>query len=235
VNRDPEKVFKANAKMRVMADKAPAEFLMSSLEYRAVFREPIFSAFETRTEIVKVLYDAFREWNVTFEDITLRSVVMTANDLQVGCDLLSKRVTFTVMLNSCTLVVTNPNWSEAPLIQQLVERGLGAVHAIGGAVWNQTVTLAMHIRGAGQSRLERTARFRPSLTGGPPTKKELGFAFCVYADDISWLIDLSAVYSDALFVKIVRSFEASITFDQIGATLYNDEREVLDLVELTLV
>ena len=217
-----------------MSEKVPAEFLLPTFEYRTVFVDPIFSAFEKPTGIAHVLYHALSEWNPTLDYINLRSIPSTANDLQVSCDLFSKRLTFAVQVNGCVLTVTNTNWSEAELIQSIVKKGVGAVEAItGGVVKTQTALLAMHVRGPGQSRQERMERFRPSI--GLPVRKESGFGFCAYGEDISWLIDLSAVYADALFVRIFRIFDASTSIEEISTTLYNDEEKLLDLLELSIV
>lgn len=92
-----------------MAEKVPAEFLLTTLEYRAIFVDPIFSAFEKPTGIADILYHTFHDWDPTFDNINFRSIPSTANDLQVSCDLFNKRVIFAVQVNGCVLTVTNPN------------------------------------------------------------------------------------------------------------------------------
>ena len=216
-----------------MSEKAAAECLFTTLEYRAIFENPIFSAFEKPTSIADILYHAFLEWNPAFDNINFRSIPSTANDLQVSCDLFNKRLTFAVQVSGCVLTVTNPNWSEVELIQNIMQRGLGAMAAITGeTIKNQTTVLVIHLKAKGKSRLELTERFRPPI--GLPVKRESAFGFCVYGDDISWLIDLSAVYPDAVFVRIFRIFEASIPIEEISKTLYNDEHELLGLMELSI-
>ena len=219
-----------------MSEKVQAEFLLTTFEYRTIFVDPIFSAFEKPTAIGDVLYHALREWGPTFDNISFRSIPSTANDLQVTCDLLNKRVTFAVHVYGCVVTMTNPNWSEAQLIRNLIEKGVGAVEGITGAVVKiRTAALAVHIKGQGKSRQERINRFRPAVADLLPVKNESGFGFCVYGEDISWLIDLSQVYPDALFVRIIRMFDASISNEEVSSTLYKDEEKLLDLLELSIL
>jgi hypothetical protein len=221
--------------MCFMTDRPLAEFPLALFEYRAVFEQPVFAAFERPMVIADALFAAFREWNLLFENITLRSLPMTANDLQVACDLLNKRVTFTVSVGGISLLVTNPNWTEAPLIRNIMQRGLvGAEAGAKGVIKELIATQTMHVKAPGKSVQELTARFRPNV-GGPGMQKEVkGFGFCIYGQEISWLVDLSALYSDAIFVRIIRIFGPSISFEEIAAALYKDEIEIFDLLGLRI-
>ncbi len=216
-----------------MTAKILADIPLSVFEYRAVFQYPIFAAFEKPTVIAAALYEAFREWNVTFENITLRSAPATANELHVGCDLFNKRVVFAVMVSAASLIVTNPNWSEAALVQAINNRGMSAVQSsTQGVVKEQIVTLAMHLKPKGKSIKEITSRFRLLDSGPGIDDRVRGFGFSVYGEEMSWLIDLSAGYSDALFLRINRVFGASTPFEEIAATLFKDEEAILNILEL---
>ena len=61
-----------------------------------------------------------------------------------------------------------------------------------------------------------------------------GFGFCVYGQETIWVVDLSALYADAIFVRATRVFDASISFEQIAALLYKDEVAIFDLLELRI-
>ena len=56
-----------------------------------------------------------------------------------------------------------------------------------------------------------------------------------YGEDISWLVDLSAVYPDAFFVRIIRVFEPSKSAEEMATSLYKDEHDILNLLELNVV
>jgi hypothetical protein len=90
----------------------------------------------------------------------------------------------------------------------------------------------MHLRPQGKSLKEITERFRLLDSGPGIDDRVRGFGFSVYGEDISWLVDLSAVYSDALFLRINRVFGASIPFEEIATTLFKDEEAILNILEL---
>lgn len=219
---------------KVVADKTLAAFPLSTFEYKVLLADPIFAAFDTPTKIAESIFRAFREWNVAFENITFRTFSSSANDLQVGCDFGDKRVSFVIQVQSCTLTVTNPNWSEAELIKTLMRQGIFAMgESTKGVPRRQSAVLAMHVGGLGLTRADRLAKFRPSIDF--PMKSDGGFGFCLYGENCSWLIDLSGIYGDALFVRIDRAFDASIPIDEVAASLYKDELKILDLLDLSLV
>ena len=112
-----------------MAEKTLAETPLCVFEYRATFQDPIFAAFERPAIIADALYRSFREWNVTFENISWKALPVNASDLQIVCDLFNKKVTFTVMLGVVSVLVTNPSGSEAALIEAIVRSGMSAVQA----------------------------------------------------------------------------------------------------------
>jgi hypothetical protein len=43
---------------------------------------------------------------------------------------------------------------------------------------------------------------------------------------------LSALYNEAIFVRINRVFGPSISFEEIATVLYKDESEIFDVLEL---
>lgn len=218
-----------------MSEERPlAEFVSSFIEYKVTFEAPVFTAFEQPTTIAEALHTAFHEWNPAFENLTFRSLPTSANDLQVGCDLFNKRVTFTISPGSGTLLMLNPNWAEAQLVQKLAASGVYAAGRIGAKPKEQTVTLTMHVKAPGKSAKDLTARFRPDIKGPEMDREVRGFGFCVYGQEALWVVDLSALYADAVFIRAARSFDASISFEQIAALLYKDEVQIFDLLELRI-
>lgn len=216
-----------------MAEKTPAEISLCVFEYRSTFQDPIFAAFERPAIIADALYRSFREWNVTFENISWKALPVNANDLQIVCELFNRRVTFTVMLGVVNVLVTNPNWSEVALIEALVRSGMDAVQAsTNGITREQGVTLALHLKPQGKSTGEVTARFRAIPSGPGIDKDTKAFAFSVYGRDITWLVDLSAIYPGAVFVRTSRVFGPSIPFEEIARSLKKDEDDILEILEL---
>ena len=218
-----------------MAEKTPAEIPLCVFEYRATFQDPIFAAFERPEIIAGALYHSFREWNVTFENISWKALPVNASDLQIVCDLFNKRVTFTVTLGVVSVLVTNPNWSEAALIEAIVRSGMSAVQtSTNGLTKEQGATLALHLKPQGESTEEVTARFRAIPSGPGIDKDTRAFGFSVYGRDITWLVDLSAIYPGSVFVRTTRVFGPSIPFEEIARSLKKDEDDILEILQLRI-
>ena len=218
-----------------MAERTLAEVQLSLFEYRANFQDPIFAAFERPGIIADALYRSFRQWNVGFENIIWKALPVNANEVQLVCELLNKRITFSVMLGVTSMLVTNPSWSEGALIAAIASSGMSAVQASTGGVTNQqAVTLAMHLKPDGKSAREVTARFQAIKTGPGIDNALKGLGFSVYGHDISWLVDLSAVYPGSLFVRTNRVFGPSTPFDEIARAVKKDEDSILDILELRI-
>jgi hypothetical protein len=131
--------------------------------------------------------------------------------------------------------VTNPDWSQEQAISQIATAGLRAVQNSSGVSFRRyLISLLMHVKPEHRTLSDVSADFlalkSPKISG--PTIKARGFS--VYADDFSWVVDSSAIYEGALFLKIVRSFEPDISFPQMAAALRADQGELLGTLQLTV-
>ena len=67
-----------------------------------------------------------------------------------------------------------------------------------------------------------------SVAGAPVSS--LGFA--VHRDDLVWVVDKSAAFANALFVRLDRWFGTDDSFEQIARQLNDDEGKLLDMLGL---
>lgn len=218
-----------------MAQKIPAEVALSFLEYRATFREPLFEIWGQHGSLVHAVYRAFREWNVGLENVTAKESPANASEIQVNFNLLNWKAVFGVGIGSASLIITNPDWSEAEIIKKIARAGLEAVVRSSKAeIEKQLATLLMHLRPRGKSIHDITSKFVHSNLGKTIGERTRGFGFSVYGEESLWVIDLSATYSDALFVRITRNFNGSVPIENVALELQKDENRLLDMLELNL-
>ena len=216
-----------------MSEKTKAEVLLAFLEYRAFYREPLFEAWGQHGTLVHSLFQAFREWDLRLENITAKENPANASEIQVNFNLLNWKAVFSLGIGSVGLVVTNPNWSEVELIVKIGHAGLRALLETSKAqIDRQTATLSMHLKPQGRSVVDLTSKFVHPETGKTLTTSPKGFGFSVYGDQSSYVVDLSASYSDALFVRITRTFGSSVQLEEIAKELDRDEHRVLNILDL---
>lgn len=216
-----------------MPEKSHAEVPFAFLEYRATFKDPIFEAWDKHGAIVRAAYNAFRGWNINLENISGKQQPANAGEIQVTFNLLNGRVLFNVGLGFASIFVTNPSWEEAELITKLARSGMEAVRDSAKAeIEKQLITLAMHLKPEGRSIRELTSQFVRTDVLGVMGNKVRAYGFSVYQENSLWVVDASALYPDALFARITRTFGPAIPFEEIAAGLRKDEDNLLELLEL---
>src|SRR5713101_7853753 len=110
-----------------MPEKIHADIPLSFFEYHATFQEPLFDVPRFVSDVVKAVFREFRRLDIALENVTPKPNPPNLGEVAVTFALFGGRVTFTVRLGSIALVVQNPNWSEEPLIADVVRTGVAAV------------------------------------------------------------------------------------------------------------
>src|SRR2546425_12318944 len=112
-----------------MSGKTHADIPLSFFEYRAVYREPIFDFHKLYGEVSQAVFRAFREWNVSLENVSHKQNPLNFSEVSTTFSLFGGRLAFNVGLGASGLLVTNPSWSEADLISKIANAGVEAVQS----------------------------------------------------------------------------------------------------------
>jgi hypothetical protein len=212
-----------------------AQSLLAFLEVQAVYGSPNFE-FSTRgSAVMSAVFEAFKPWNIALANISAKQNPSSVGEVAIVFSLQNSRLTFTVGVGAATLLVTNPDWSQEQLVSQVAMAGLQAVQSAAGVTFRQyLLSLLMHVKPERRTLRDISANFlsfkSPRILS--PTVKARGFS--VYADDFSWVVDSSAMYEEALFLKMVRTFEASVSFAEMASVLRADQGELLGSLDLTV-
>lgn len=218
-----------------MAEKTAAEVRVSSLQYRAVFAKPIIAQWGKTADLAQALFEAFREWNVSLENIASNQFPGNFGQVELSVQqFLQGRFTFRVGLDAASLSVWNPNWTEVSTIKGVALAGVEAIRQILRVeLASHDVILDMHLTPQKRSRLELTSRFLP--TDLKQTDKDFeGYGFLLHRKNILWHIDLSALFPDALYLRLFRSFAPTVSLDEIASTVQHEEVELLDYLGLSV-
>ncbi len=216
-----------------MAETTHASVLLSFLDYRAVYREPVFDLDKLDNEACRAAYLAFRPWNVALENITFKEDPVNVGEIATHFAFPSGRFVFSIGVGAIGFFVTNPNWSEAELAAKVLRTGLDAVRkALGTTIEKQVVNISFHAKPSRGSVRDFTANLVHLKASPVPEKSIRAYGLVMYTEDSTWVVDASALDADALFLRIQRTFSPDVTLDTISAKLHEDEKNILGLLRL---
>jgi hypothetical protein len=220
-----------------MQQAEKAQPLVAFLEFQALYSAPNFD-FSTRdSTVMSAVFEAFRPWNIALPNISAKQNPANIGDVAILFSLQNGRLTFSVGIGASTLLVTNPDWSQEQIIAKVAEAGLGAVQSSCGVTFTfrqYVISLLMHVKPEKRALNEISADFLKVQSPIIFTAKIKARGFSVYADDFSWVVDSSAMYDGALFLRMVRSFQPTATFSEMAASLRADQNELLGTLRLTV-
>lgn len=212
-----------------------AQPLLAFLEFQAVYESPNFELLTRGSAVMSAVFEAFAPWNIALANISAKQNPANTGEVAIVFSLPNSRVTFSVGIGGTTLSIANPERSQEQLVSDVATAGLQAVRSSTGISFRQYVmSLLLHLRPARRTLREVSADFlglKSSKISSPAIKAR---GFSLYADDFSWVVDSSAMHREALFLKIVRSFEPSTSFPEMRTLLRADLSELLGALKLTV-
>jgi hypothetical protein len=216
-----------------MSGEVVGRIEQSFLEYRAVFREPIFAGWDPQGRLAPSLYAAFKPWNIGLENVSWKSLPGKANEIEIQFSLFNSRIVFTVGLGSASLAVTNPKPSDRDLLVQIAGSGLGAVQSAANAdIDKHIVVLSMHVKLLNKTLREVTEPFVQVRPAGTQEKPIRACGFSVYREDGFWVADLSTVVTEGLFARILRVFPADTALADMAGALDQEETAFWDTLKM---
>jgi len=219
----------------VMRELEKAQPLVAFLEIQAPYSTPNFDFSTQSSKVMSAVFEAFRPWNIALTNISAKQNPANVGDVAILFSLQNGRLTFSVGIGASTLVVTNPDWSQEQMIAQVAGAGLAAVQSSSAVTFRQyVISLLMHVKPERRLLSEITADFLTVPSAKISSAKIRGRGFSIYADDFSWVVDSSAIYDAALFLRIVRGFQTTATFAEMAAALRADQNELLSTLRLRL-
>ena len=219
-----------------MAPKSTKAILHASfLEYRAVYREPVFEAWDRLGKVTHELYQAFREWGVSLEHIFGNRAPNNASEIEVTFEIFNRKATFKVGLGAAALFVRDHSWAENKQIAEVARVGVRALQVAAGVeIDKHVLAFAVHVSSPGVSLLDLTTRFI-SLDALPSSDESVrAYGFSVYRDGSYVIVDRSELYADALYVRVNREFAPELSFESLAENLRIEENGILDLLGLRI-
>lgn len=215
-------------------DVSVAEFHPGGfLECRTLFKEPIFSAWYGRGEILRDLYRALAPWRIELQNISWNRDAKNLQETQISCFIPSLSAAVHIGIGGVTMSALNPEWSHAEQLAVLFQTALAALKASTSTeIASHTTALGFHLKPGKKPFREVMKQFVNAKALGSGNASMCGIS--VYAPDYSFVVDSSALYPDSVFVKMTRVFPGGMTFDQMAGIIYRDEETLLGRLGLKL-
>lgn len=219
--------------------KIAVEIPYGIVEYTARFEEPIIEAWEHRNTIIASVLFALKPWGFALDGVEVKS---HGDKLSEHGVVFRRTVppsppnparSVAVTLGTIFISAANLDWTEAEDFISAMSAAITAIReSARPRILSQLVGLGMHVQLKSGSVSSTTT---PLLSSGA-TKLLDGqikaAGMILTREKSSIVVDASAVYSNALFVRIFREHAGTIALPQIAEALRNDEKQLFELLHL---
>jgi hypothetical protein len=217
------------------AAKNEAEISRSFLEYTLAFETPILESWEHRTTLSGYILAALKPWGFNLDGVEVKTPE------KVGDHAIIFRRTsppnppraLALFLGKIFISAENLDWSEAEAFMSAMTAGIEAVRAFTGcAVGSQNLGLGMHVQLKNKPLSEVTAPLI-SATARELLDGDIRFSGVVINREKSNItIEMSAMYANALWVRMFREHPAAATLPDIAVALRKDEEQLFKVLAL---
>jgi hypothetical protein len=215
-----------------MIDKTPVEIPFSQFEYTAKFATPILSLMGKLQDVVVPFIEALAPWGFDFEETEFQLASPKAKDHVITFHRppTTPPPQLRVSIRWASLIVSadQPDWGEAEEIANICESGIKTIKSIADAkISSQHVALQMHIQSKTTSRADLggvllSSQARELIEDG----KIRGQGLILHRESAMILIDNSAAFANALYVRIQRAFGGEVPVQHISERLLGDEQKL---------
>lgn len=205
------------------------------LEYRSIFSEPITPVWYGghQGEVVNAVMKALSPWQLSLENISWNQSAKNLAEAQLTFALPALFSSIQLGIAGVTANALNPDWSRVSQFISLFQTAIDTLKTVvGQELKTQQTTLGFHLLPEKTPFRETLSRFVNVANLGVREAKMFGVS--AYYNDSSFVIDGSAVFPEAVFVKLNRSYSGMVRFEEMASRILKDEEKVLGLLGLRL-
>jgi hypothetical protein len=219
--------------------KIPIEIPYGLFEYTAKFKEPIIEAWEDRSKIVATVLTALKPWGFALDGVEVKShgeklgehgiIFRRTNPPSPP----SPARSIAVSLGTIFISAANVDWTEADDLAAAMSAGITAIREFARPqIESQHVALGMHIQLKASSVKDVTAPLLSGLATQLLDGEIKTAGVILTREQSSLVIDTSAAYANALFVRLFRQHSGQTSLQQIAEILRRDENSLLETLGL---
>ena len=204
-----------------------ADIPVGFFEYRATFKEPIFSAwYEGKQTLAKEMYKVLRPWGVDLEKVSWNATPHNLKEAQVTFAVANPAALVNIGIGGLTIIASNADWSQATALSSLSQAVVDCMMRVGStSVESHQTVLGFHVKAGPRPFRDVMKQFVDAKGLGKEDAAAIGVG--LYSADYSLIIDNSAVLSEGIFVKFTRVFAAATRFEEMASILWKDEEGLL--------
>lgn len=203
---------------------------LSFFETDMEFAAPFLNILLDRAKLVEQLYDAFRQWGVTVDDVEF---VTTGKPSEQGVrfKLPKKQSAFFAGPAFCKFTRDNTDWSVAPETIEMIDTAVSVIESqTPMRISKRKTVIALHLQPEKLPFMELLAPFVTKGLAALEDRPIQAMAAIINWNDRKVTIDTSAHVVNGIFLRLERDFDASVDYGTIAERLQEDERQVYDLL-----
>ena len=199
----------------------------SFFEHRQSFAEPWIERWTIPNPFLLALTSPLQTMGVELSDFSFNKDATNIAETHLNIAVRKFNAGVRIGLNVVTFMAANPNWELAPRLVEAFDQISHLIcRVVGASPKSQEATLAFHVSAGNVDFQAATALL--------VNKKKMGegifYGVSVYESDRSMVIDRSARYEGAAFVRIQRNFAGEVPFAEVAGELFKQEVTALGLL-----
>jgi hypothetical protein len=205
---------------------------ISTFDISIAYTRPVLSLWLDRAVVVQKMFDVFEQWDLSTDDV---EAVTTGKPSEQGVKfrLPSQKITFFFGPAGCKFTKEAATWEAADETLHILNAALEVLVGVGGVQLGKRATsLALHLQPKNVSFKELLRPFLAPTIAALETSLSEAMAYVIRWKGRRLTLDGSAAIANGVFVHMERDFDATVSFDDIKATIYNDEAAIFKLLDV---
>lgn len=214
---------------------AVADIQQAFFEYRAVFKEPVagFWYGGRQGELITALLKALAAWGLGLDNVSWNQAAKNVAEVQLTFAIPALFASIQTGVAGVSMTAFDPSWERQPMLQPLFQAAAVALKTcIGQEFQFQQTTFGFHVKPGAKPFREIVTQFVNPKTLGADDAAMFGVS--AYYKEHSFVIDNSAVVAGGVFVKLIRTFGPTASFEEMGKARFSDETAVLGRLGLKI-
>jgi hypothetical protein len=222
-----------NSSGEAMAE--PVSIPISNFEISITYVRPVLNLWLDRAAIVQKMFDVFEPWHLNLDDV---EGITTGKPSEQGVKfkLPVQKITFFFGPGGCKFTKESATWTEADETFRVLAAALEVLIRQGGVeLGSKATSLALHLQPRAVSFKELLRPFLAPAIAQLENSPAEALAYVVRWAGRRITLDGSAALANGVFIHLERDFDATASFDDVKATVLNDEVTIFRLLNVEQV
>jgi hypothetical protein len=213
--------------------KYPIELPYGVFEYTAFFLEPALDAWTNTASIIRQMLRVLEIYGFNFDNVEVKNRSEKPAEYEISFKSASPNIAFHLSVAKLTITCENLSWGDKDKAMEILNAGIKAVLELTKAeIRSQRAHLAMHIQLKTAKPDTVTERLLSPIAHSLMDGALEMSGIILLRKGTRVIIDASAAFANGLFVRLQREHAKEVALEQIAEMLYNDEKQLFDVLGL---